>query len=123
MRFEELNKFRNVVVNHHTSFDALIKSVRGGCHLCGLMLMAWEENCRFVQEPGGGWLGKAKYDSASLNDGITLQFQRVATKIPQTDVVFGELQVVILCGELGEFGRLICEFPMDSERSSTLVHH
>jgi len=107
-----------VVINHHHSFHALVKSAREGCHLCGLLLIAWEEEYRLEQEPGRGWVGKAQYDSASLNEGIKLKFERLDTTIPLNGGMIDEVRITSLCGEfLG--GRLICK-AMDSERSSSL---
>ena len=116
--WDAINNFRKVIVNHHDSFDALLKSAREGCHLCGLLLIAWEEICRLDQEPGGGWVGKAGFDLASLNEGIRLEFQRVETKIQLTGVIIDEVQITILCGELlsSMGGRLICR-AMDGKRS------
>lgn len=68
-----INNFREVIVKHHYSIGALIESVRGGCHFCGLLLIAWEEKCRLYQEPRGGWVGKAGFGLASLDGGHQTQ--------------------------------------------------
>ena len=114
--WEDINDFREVIVNHHHSVDALLKSAREGCHLCGLLLIAWEDNCRLDQEPGGGWVGKDGFKSIPFNDGIRLKFQRVKkTYMGAVD----EVQLTILCGDsLFDYsGHLICK-AMDSEHSS-----
>jgi len=116
-----INNFRAVFINHHHSFDALLTSAREGCHLCGLLLIAWEEKCRFDQEPGGGWVANGWLYSASLNAGIRLEFQRVRKTIPWTSVDVDEVEITIRCGNLPSSmrGRLICR-GMHSERSSPL---
>jgi len=117
--WEEINNFRKVVVDHHHSFNALLKNALEGCHLCGLFLIALEERCRLDQEPGGVWVGKAQDNSISLNDGIKLELERVKSTIRLTRVVVDEVQITILCGNLPSSmcGRLICK-TMDSECSS-----
>jgi hypothetical protein len=102
-------------VKHHHSVSALLESARGGCHFCGLLLIAWEEKCRLYQEPRGG---KADFNSASSDGDIKLRFQRVETTIRLTGVKVDQVQITILCGDLlpGMGGQLICK-PMDSERS------
>jgi hypothetical protein len=116
--WDSINNFRGVVVKHHHSLSALLESARGGCHFCGLLLTAWEGKCRLYQEPRGGWIGKADFNSASLDGDIKLRFQRVKTTIRLTGVKVDEVRITILCGDLlpGMGGQLICE-PMDSERS------
>jgi hypothetical protein len=122
--WDSINNFREVVVKHHHSVSALLESVRRGCHCCGLLLIAWEENCRLYQEPGGGWTGKADFDSVSLDGDIRLRYQRVRTTISLTGDEVDEVQITILCGGLqpGMSGRLICK-PMDCERPSFLQCH
>ena len=110
----------HVSVEHHHSFDALFKSAREGCHLCGLLLIALEENWRLCQQPGGEWVAKRGYESASLSGGIRLDFKRWAPIFPST---VDEVRINIVCGDLPSAmgGRLICK-AMDSERSSFLEH-
>jgi len=119
--WEAIDNFCKVIVDHHHSFDALLKSAREGCHLCVLLLIEWEENSRLDQDPGGGWVCKVGYDTASLNGGIRLKFERVRTRIPGTGVLLDEVQSTILCGDslrcMG--GRLICK-AMESECASFL---
>jgi len=121
--WKRIDKFRKVAVGHHHSFDALLESARGGCHLCGLLLIAWEENCDLSQDPSGGWVGKAGPDVASLNDGIRLEFQRVETSMPLTGLTVDEVHITILCGGLPSRmgGRLICK-AIDCERFPFLEH-
>ncbi|KAF2006387.1 HET-domain-containing protein [Amniculicola lignicola CBS 123094] len=113
--WDSINNFREVIVKHHHSVSALIESVRGGCHFCGLLLIAWEEKCCLCQEPSGEWVGKAECNSASLHGGIKLRFQRVETKIHLTGIKVDEVQITILCGDLlpGMGGQLICT-PLDT---------
>jgi hypothetical protein len=122
--WDSINNFREVVVKHHHSVSALLESARRGCHCCGLLLIAWEENCRLYQEPGGGWTGKAGFDSVSLDGDIRLRYERVRTTIPLTGVEVDEVQITILCGGLlpGMSGRLICK-PMDREPPLSLACH
>jgi len=117
--WEEINNFREVIVDHHNSFDALLKSARGGCHLCVLILIAWEDVCRLEQETGGGWVGKLGFRSVSLNDGSRLSFKRIGKTLPHENFIPDEVQITILCGDLPHNmrGRLICK-AMDSECSS-----
>jgi hypothetical protein len=115
--WDSINNFCGVIVKHHHSVSALLESARGGCHFCGLLLIAWEENCELNQEPRGGWIGKAGSISASLHGGIKLKYQRVETTIHLTSVKVDEVQITILCGDLlpGMGGQLICK-PIDSKR-------
>jgi len=121
--WDAINNFREVIVEHHDSFDALLESAREGCHLCGLLLIAWEEECDLEQEPGGGWVAKSGSDWASVSDGIKLKFHRVKTTIPRTNVIVDEVRITIVCGNLRPSmgGRLICK-AMDSECSSFHVY-
>ena len=114
--WEGINDFREVIVQHHHSFNALLKSAREGCHLCGLLLIAWEEKCQWEKEYGDEGVGKAGLGSASLNDGVRLKFQRKRMENEQRGLVFDEVQITILCGDLpcGMGGRLICQ-AMNSE--------
>ncbi|ORY08584.1 heterokaryon incompatibility protein-domain-containing protein [Clohesyomyces aquaticus] len=113
--WDAVNKFREITANHHHSVSALLESVRGGCHLCGLLLIAWEQNCSLSQESNGDWVGKAETNSVSLDSEIKLRFQRVQTKIQLTGVEVDEVQITILCGDMlpGMAGQLICT-PIDS---------
>ena len=43
------------------------------------------------QEPRGGWVGKAGFDSVSLDGGVKLRFQRVKTTIQFTGVEVDEV--------------------------------
>lgn len=113
-----INKFHGVTVKHHRSVSALIESGRGGCHLCGLLLVAWQEKCRLDQELTGRWVGKRPGKSAALYGDITLKFERVEVTIPITKVKVDQVQITILCGDLlpSMDGRLICT-PMEGECS------
>jgi hypothetical protein len=121
--WDSINNFRGIVVKHHHSVTALLESARGGCHFCGLLLIAWEEHCRLYQESKGAWVGKADFNSASLHGGIKLKYQRVETTIHLTGVKVDEVQITILCGDLlpGMGGQLICK-PIDSKRFLFLNH-
>jgi hypothetical protein len=113
--WDDINTFRKkVTVKHHHSVSTLIESARGGCHLCGLFLMAWEGLCRFHQKPTGGWVGKWGFDSFSLDGDITLTFHKVKNPNAHSEV----MEIIVRCGDLPSdmAGRLICE-PMDSECS------
>ncbi|KAH6864737.1 heterokaryon incompatibility protein-domain-containing protein [Alternaria rosae] len=114
--WESINNFRKVIVDHHHSFDAILKSAREGCHLCGLLLIAWEEKCSLEQEPGGGWVGKLGLDSVSLSEGIRLEFKRWAPTLRSN---LDEVRINILCGDLPSTmgGRLICK-ALDSSSAS-----
>jgi hypothetical protein len=116
--WDSINNFHEVIVKHHRSVSALFESARGGCHLCGLLLIAWEENCRLDQEPTGEWVGRRLYISVPLNGDITLKFERVEMTIPFTNVKVDQVQITILCGDLlpSMDGRLICT-PMEGECS------
>lgn len=120
--WEDINNFREVTVNHPHSIDALITSAREGCHLCGLLLTALEEEIRLSQEPRGGWIFEAGTNSGALTGIIRLRFQRDEPTLPWDGFVFDGVRIVLLCGGLpgGEGGRLICQ-AMDSERSSFLT--
>ena len=120
-RWKSINNFLIVIVDHHHSFDALLKSAHEGCHLCGLLLIAWEEKWYLEQESGIGWAAKRWSSSASLNAGIRLEFRRVIRTLAWNSVVVDEVQISILCGDtpLIRGGRLICN-AMDSKRSSFL---
>jgi hypothetical protein len=122
--WESINNFHEVVMKHHHSVSALLESVRGGCHLCGLLLIAWEENCELCQEPGGRWVGRAGADSVSLHGDIKLSYQRTRATISLTGIEVDEVQINILCGDLlpGMGGRLVCK-PMDGERPLLLKCH
>lgn len=118
IHWEEINNCREVVVNHHHSFDALPKSAHEGCHLCALLWIALKESCRLDQEPGGVWITKLKDVSTPLYEGTRLRFRkaRLTWTVPHTD----EIQITLLCGGL-RGGRLICQ-AMGSECSSFLAH-
>jgi hypothetical protein len=111
-----INNFGEVIIEHHHSFDALLESGREGCHLCGLLLIAWEEKCRLIQEPGGGWVGKEGRESYSLDGDIALRFERAREVV--YDAEMDRIHVTILCGDLPRHmcGQLICK-PMQSEHS------
>jgi hypothetical protein len=116
--WDSINNLHEIIVKHHRSVSALIESGRGGCHLCGLLLVAWQEKCRLDQELTGRWVGKRPGKSAALYGDITLKFERVEVTIPITKVKVDQVQITILCGDLlpSMGGQLICT-PMEGECS------
>lgn len=116
--WDSINNFHEVIVKHHRSVSVLIESARGGCHLCGLLLIAWEETYRLDQDPTGEWVGRIYGESVSLNGDVTLRFKRELETAPFSGVEVDEVRITILCGDLppGMVGRLICT-PKESERS------
>ncbi len=101
---------RDVVVRHHKCLDHLILSALGGCHLCCLLLKAWEQYCQLLRDKNGQWVGKAKNTCVLLTGYIELSFRMERKLLRVTDVEINEVQISILCGnmppEMG--GQLIC---------------
>lgn len=114
--WDSISSFHQVVVDHHHSVGALLESVRGGCHFCGLLLIAWEEKCFLCQQPSGAWIGRIKDYAVSLDGGIKLNFRRLRPKKNSTGIKTHGIEITILCGNMmpSMGGRLLCT-PKESE--------
>ncbi|KAF2690603.1 HET-domain-containing protein [Lentithecium fluviatile CBS 122367] len=113
--WDSVNNFREIIVQHHRTFDTFLRSALQGCQLCCLLLQSWEQNCRLCQDPKRRWFAKLGFESAALDDCIQLKFRREKKILPYMDVRLDEIQIHILCGNMppAMAGQLIC-YPMNA---------
>ncbi|KAH7112118.1 heterokaryon incompatibility protein-domain-containing protein [Dendryphion nanum] len=109
--WHSIKNFSEIVVPHHRSLGALFESALKGCHLCNLLVVAWEQNCYLVKDLNGHWIGKSGFDSATLDGCIRLKFQREKQLLKYTGVPIDEVRIRILCGTMPPSwgGLLICD--------------